>query len=368
MNACTRTKTRILLIAPLPAAVSTAANPVGGAAVNCAETVRQLRRRGFELDIVDLTRPRVNLRLWRLWWNNTITGLRVICSVCARLSHNQAVFLNIGTVWPLAPCIWLICIIGHRPLVLRLLGGSYADLYHGYGRIARWCADRTYLRCSRLFVQTRQMLRSFSTRTNVRWFPNTRDVRCPSNGHRKQVRKLLFVSQLRREKGLYETLEACRELPGDCCLTVFGPIMADTDLGSFEGHPRAEYRGVLDPRDVPSVIAEHDVLVLPSYFYGEGYPGIILEALQCGRPVISTWWKSIPEVVQHETCGLLVEPKSAAAIRDAIMRLVDDPALYDALCKGAHARGEYYRSAIWYDCMAADLRRLVAKESRYVRP
>ena len=137
--------------------------------------------------------------------------------------------------------------------------------------------------------------------------------------------------------------------------------MKNIDLALFEGYTRASYGGVLSPSEIPAVVVAHDVLLLPSYFTSEGYPGVILEAMQCGRPVISTWWRSIPEVVEHEKSGLLVAPRSVEALKAAILRLIEDPALYRKLCQGAKIRGEFFRSTPWYDRMANDLLRLVSR-------
>ena len=131
--------------------------------------------------------------------------------------------------------------------------------------------------------------------------------------------------------------------------------MPDTDFSLFEGHPRADYGGVLEPGEVPRVLGEHDLLLYPSYFRGEGYPNAILEAFQCGVPVVAARWGGVPELVEHEERGLLVEPRSAVAVRSAIERLLGDPGLYRRLCEGARRRGEYFRSGAWYDRMASDL-------------
>ena len=348
---------KVLLIGPLPPAEPTASNPVGGAAVNFAEMVRQLERRDLHLDVVDLTRPRINLPFWRLWHSNVATFLKLISSVVRRLRCNDVVFLNIssGKAWLIGSCIWLICIVFRRPMVLRFFGGDFALTYDRYNPLRRWWVDRTYMRCDLIFVQTQEILRRFIDHRNVRWFPNTRDLQLHTSGHRKVARSFLFVSQLRMEKGLKETLEACRSLPATCHLTVYGQPMSNTDLSLFDGHATATYGGILSPDEIPKVLVQHDVLVVPSYWNAEGYPGIILEALQCGRPVISTWWRSIPEVIEHETSGLLVAPRSASEVKAAIDRLLGDPDLYRRLCKGAQCRGEFFRSGMWYDKMAKEL-------------
>lgn len=352
----------VLIIGPLPPAIHTCRNPVGGAAVNFAEMVRQLDRRNFRLEEVDITRPRVNLPRWVSCYVNVMTAMSVIRRVLLRVRESQVVLLNLaaGRVWSLGSAIWMICRLFRRPIALRLFGGDFAETYSDYSRLMRWWADTTYMRCGRVYVQTCEIIRRFPGHSNIHWFANTRDLTSPRTGPRPRVRKLLFISQLRMEKGLREALEACRTLPPECHLTVYGPPMPDTNFALFEGHHRASYAGVLSPSEIPAALISHDVLVLPTYFSSEGYPGVILEAMQCGRPVISTWWRAIPEVVEHEKSGLLVTPRSSEALKAAIMRLIRDPALYLKLCQGARARGEFFRSTVWYDRMAKDLRRLAS--------
>ena len=76
--------------------------------------------------------------------------------------------------------------------------------------------------------------------------------------------------------------------------------MPGVDLSVLEDHPIARYCGAVSPGDVPEIIRQHDLLLLPTYWESEGYPGVILEAMQCGRPVIATRWAGIPEVVEEE--------------------------------------------------------------------
>ena len=247
------------------------------------------------------------------------------------------------------------CTAFRRPLVLKFIGGDFAKTYDGYSAAKRRWADASYMRCALILVQTKAIKQRFADRDNVQWFPNTRDTRRSGAPPRTAARRLVFISQLRMEKGLREAVEACRDLPSDCCLNVYGPIMPNTDLSVFDGQDRAVYRGVLTQEEVADALARHDVLVLPTYWEVEGYPGIVLEALQCGLPVIATTWGSVPEVVEHGKSGLLVPPRSAAAVRAAIERVTADPDLYRALRAGARQRGDFFRSRKWYDALAATL-------------
>lgn len=78
--------------------------------------------------------------------------------------------------------------------------------------------------------------------------------------------------------------------------------------------------------DVAEVLRAIDLLVLPSTGY-EGVPQIILQAQSTGKPVVATRVGGIPEVVQNNATGLLVEPHDSDGLAKAMERLARDPEL-----------------------------------------
>ena len=350
---------KTLLIAPLGSG-SSAANVVGGHRLLADELVRELSQRGFALEVIDTSGDVTNISLWRFRAIKLVRFLRIVWGIVTKIRHSQVVIVIMAphSTLVFASSIWVICKMACRPLVLKPAGGDLHLVYNGYGTMARWLARRAWMRCSLVYVETRLSYRHFEHLPNFRWFPGTRNVQVPAKIRREAIKKLLFFSRLHMTKGLTEVLDACSHLPEQCHLHVFGPGMSDTDWSLFEDHPKATYGGVVKPEDIPRVVNKHDLLLFPSYYPGEGYPGVILEAFQCGLPVIAARWLAVPELVEHEVNGLLVEPRSAGEVRAAIERLLDDSELYRQLCEGAERRGEDFRSAKWHDRMAEDLRGL----------
>lgn len=84
-----------------------------------------------------------------------------------------------------------------------------------------------------------------------------------------------------------------------------------------------QFVGDVPDQDVPALMSGADVFVFPSLYEGFGLPP--LEAMACGCPVIASNASSLPEVVGD--AGLLVDPVDVAALADAIVRLLADPAL-----------------------------------------
>ena len=351
--------TRILLIGPAPGRDGV----IGGARVAFAETVRHLESRGFALDVVSTSRSRAPASRARTLLREARVFARVLLRALAAIRRADAVFLHMSPYGALsaATALWLVCRLARRPLAVRFFGGALFQVYRRYGPLARWLADRTFLGCPLVFVESRQLRRQFGEPANFRWLPNTRDVTPPPDASAPRCSrggKLAFIGQLRMEKGLGEALAACRSLPPDWRLHVYGPPMPDTDRSLFEGHPRALYGGVLDPAEAPAVLRECDALLLPTYYRGENYPGVVVEALQCGVPVIATRWRGIPDMIADGESGLLVEPRSVAELEAAIRRLAADPDLRRQMREGARRRGECFRGARWYDGVASDLRAL----------
>lgn len=74
--------------------------------------------------------------------------------------------------------------------------------------------------------------------------------------------------------------------------------------------------------DAYKYLKAFDIFVLSSV--KEGFPWVILEAMSAGVPIIATKVGAIPEIIQNNENGILIEPKSPKAIIDAVKLLMDN--------------------------------------------
>ncbi len=92
--------------------------------------------------------------------------------------------------------------------------------------------------------------------------------------------------------------------------------------------------------EVVKALSEADILLAPSVTSEsgdeEGTPVVIMEALACGVPVVSTRHAGIPEVVDDGVSGFLVPERQPEALALALQRLVRDPELRESM--GARGR------------------------------
>jgi len=80
-------------------------------------------------------------------------------------------------------------------------------------------------------------------------------------------------------------------------------------------------------RNIWDILNDSDVFVLPSWPFMEGFPRVVIEAMACSLPVVGTDVSGTNEAVVQDETGLLVPPKDAASLANAIMKLIDEPQL-----------------------------------------
>src|SRR5262249_14583600 len=135
--------------------------------------------------------------------------------------------------------------------------------------------------------------------------------------------RVLFVGVLERYKGIDVLAEAWRtvakEVPGATLRVVGnGPLRAVV----ARVRNGTERTSRLDSAGVGRALDETTVLVLPSR--SEGLPRIVIEAFCRGRAVIGTRAGGIPDIVEDGVNGLLVPLENAAALAEALVRVLGD--------------------------------------------
>lgn len=81
------------------------------------------------------------------------------------------------------------------------------------------------------------------------------------------------------------------------------------------------FTGYVQERDLPALYSGAACFAYPSYYEGFGLP--VVEAMQCGTPVVAGNQTSLPEVVGDG--GVLVDPFSELELAEAIARVIDNP-------------------------------------------
>jgi glycosyltransferase involved in cell wall biosynthesis len=142
---------------------------------------------------------------------------------------------------------------------------------------------------------------------------------------------VLCACRLLADKGIRELIEAARILRQQGLnfrLIIAGrpdtsnrKSILDDEISRWRAEGVAEFPGFVD--DIPSLLAASHIAVLPSY-YPEGVPLFLIEAAACGRAAITCATPGCEEIVLNNKTGILVPPRNAAALVDALRSLLLD--------------------------------------------
>ena len=167
--------------------------------------------------------------------------------------------------------------------------------------------------------------------------------------------RLLFVSNMIREKGYLDVLEAVSGLRAreiNVSLDLVGRWSSDNDraefdeiVGAFNLSDDVIHHGlVLDRKELKQHYLRADVLVFPTYLE-EAQPLCIIEAMNAAVPVISTREGGISNMIRNGEQGLFVEPKNPLSIVDAALKYEDRNFLHASSVKARARYKELYDPA-----------------------
>jgi glycosyltransferase involved in cell wall biosynthesis len=151
--------------------------------------------------------------------------------------------------------------------------------------------------------------------------------------------RLLYPGTWLDQRGIFYLRDAfrnvVRQLPR-VTLTIAGPGVPAEQIVRFFGEElaaRIVVRAQVPAQDMPALYGEHDVLIFPSLM--EGLPNVVLEAMASAMAVVTTATCGMPDVVEDEFNGLLIQPADAVAIERAILRLAKSEELRARLGEAA---------------------------------
>jgi glycosyltransferase involved in cell wall biosynthesis len=147
----------------------------------------------------------------------------------------------------------------------------------------------------------------------------------------------MLAARMLWDKGVGEFIEAARMLRGRGVAARFVLVgdadpenpaaIARTELQRWQDEGTVEWWG--HRSDMAEVFRSTHVVCLPSY--REGLPKVLLEAAACGRPLIAADVPGCREIAIHGESALLVPPRDARRLADAMEALAADPKLRQRL-------------------------------------
>lgn len=284
------------------------------------------------------------------------------------------VFANDLFAITLTPLLLLLAKFFHKPFYLKPVGAGLDLFINAQKKIFREYLLFVLRAADGILTQTKLLKNDLKKLgcSNSHYLPGCRPL-APINSVVKKDSlefRMIYLGHITRLKGPLVLLDALKILPKICDEQVicdfFGPIhdeIRDDFLRGLKSVSNARYCGVAEAGIGPQLIAQYDALVLPTYYDTEGHPGVLIEAMHAGVPVISTQVRTFPELITNGINGFLVPTQDSDLLADAILLLAADPALRKKMGEANFLKGNEFRA----DVVVSKLLKIIFPESSFIK-
>ncbi|OGR88547.1 MAG: hypothetical protein A3J74_11665 [Elusimicrobia bacterium RIFCSPHIGHO2_02_FULL_57_9] len=209
---------------------------------------------------------------------------------------------------------------------------------------------------SRAYAGSSIILRKFADKVRViplgielSPFEDDKEIRTSEIVRRRYGSPLiLFIGRLVYYKGLDYLIEAMQGLKANLLVIGSGPLESRLRAGAQTRGVGPQVHFLEVPFDEPLARYLHacDLLVLPSVERTEAFGLVLLEAMACGKPVITTEIGTGTSFVCSDgVTGLIIPPQDAPALRRALQKLLSNPVLARKMGEAGQNRVRQFFSA-----------------------
>lgn len=226
-----------------------------------------------------------------------------------------------------------------RSVIYWIIGGSIADRIKE-GKVKA----EPFKQVDYFLVEGKKMQKKFAEVgfNNAIYVPNFKCIDYIPEKRRSNEKKtrFVFLSRIIPEKGCNTIIDAVKQLNNKYfdrfIVDFYGPFEAEYE-SSFRNAISAvgniSYNGFLDLRNQKNYdrLAEYDVMLFPTYWHGEGFPGIVIDAFVSGLPVIATNWSLNADIIKDGRTGIILKENSVESLVQAMMDIIENPKMVESM-------------------------------------
>lgn len=266
------------------------------------------------------------------WKKNPFVLLNVLYSIWQYRKRNIIISLNTYSSYKLIKIVKML--FPSVRLNYFVIGGILPNFISQLEMKQREC----YSIVKWFIVESQEMKRKMKLLgyMNVIHIPNFKKITyIPEKSTETSVPfRFVFLSRIIPEKGCDLIMEATRrinkEIGEDKFLVHFYGKIDDSYkpqfLKAINELPNAEYKGFLNLADVTNydVLASYSAMLFPTFWKGEGFPGILIDAMIAGTPVIASEWGYNTEIIENDTTGVIIKSKNVDALTGAMNSFISN--------------------------------------------
>ena len=335
--------------------------------------VRQLPFRVIDLSGGGHTRPEGAFSLVRVW-----QLFKPFCQALDLVWGRKTLYLSAAQNWMgfLRDSLFiLLAVVGRQRIVIHVHGGNYDGFYNSLRPVKQYLVRSVLRQVHRILILGRALSGMFDFEPSLRERTVVVFNGLPygfeeTSGEPKRLPaalqgrpRLLFLSNLIVSKGYLQVLEALRILVHDKGIDAechfCGSFVLASDICPYASPQAAEadfrarikssgldnhafWHGPVDGQEKLRFLKESQFFLLPTCYRYEAQPISIIEALAFGLVVITTPYRTIPEMVEEGRVAELVPFDRPEEIARVIESYIRNPVEFEAMSRASIDR---YRQA-----------------------
>lgn len=323
---------KVLLIGPLP-------KPITGVSLANQVVVENLnKKKGYKVNFVNTAFKKFDENLGGISLSKAIFYLKLNIH-CYKILNSDVVYITPGqTFYGLLKYMLFIVTskILSKELIIHIhgnyVGSEYNSLKGIKKKLFKWLLSQT----SKGIVLSESLSRNMSPfvhKSKVFVLYNFvedflfSDKKTIDRKLTQSKPKIIFLSNLMEEKGIFDLLEALRilEEKGFEYEAKIAGNLYTTNEKKIQTYikklKKTKYVGVVSGKNKKDLLLWSNIFILPTYYKMEGQPISILEAMATGNIVLTTRHAGIPDIFQNEINGYYVEKNNSNSIVEIIQSL-----------------------------------------------
>lgn len=237
--------------------------------------------------------------------HNNLKYLFPIIYLLSKISNTKLNYLVVGG--------WLFEFLKNKPLhryILKNIEGIYTE------------TDHLYINLQKYSFNNLNKLHNF----RIVNFPAIQEI----DESKKEIR-LVFMARVHPLKGTDLLFEIEKRLINmgmhHVSIDIYGPIFKDyeEDFLSKIENSSVKYCGVVEPSNVYMVLQDYDLMLFPTKYYTEGFPGTILDAYISLIPVVASNWLNAKEFIDDKKTGYIIDFNNDELFIEKVIDLVKNP-------------------------------------------
>lgn len=251
-------------------------------------------------------------------WKNNPVSMLYKCIRMAITCKNIIILPAHNGIKVFIPLFVLLKSIFRKKLHYVVIGAWLADDL----KVNKWLISFTK-KIDVIYVQTgtlRSKLRELGIIKNVEIFPNFRVIENENEYFKTKESvdnslKTCILSRVNKMKGISDAVRVINRIntlrTRRIYLDVYGPI-EDSYKSEFDEllarhSDFLSYRGVVPHSKAVNTMMEYDLLLFPTKYFTEGFPGTIVDAYFAGLPVLASRWESSGDIIDEGKTGVIYE-------------------------------------------------------------